>query len=66
MVKELEKGVENLRSGISKVSLICICELVQQYKGVIDSEMEGVMNRVIKKSIDSSVFIIEQVETTLY
>ena len=63
---EINKGIDNLRSGVGKVALMTLVELSEQFERLIDSELEGIFMRVIKKSADSSIFISEEVGRAMY
>ena len=65
-IKELVKGVDNLRSGISKLSLTCMQELSVKYGSLLDVELESIFCKIIKKSSDASAFIAEEVKRSLY
>lgn len=62
----LQKGVENLRSGIAKVALMTVAEMSETKERLLDSELEGLYTKLLKKSGDSSSFITEEVGRAVY
>jgi hypothetical protein len=61
-VKEVLKGVDNLRSGISRISLMTLAEMSEQYTKMLDNDLEAIFTRLIKKSNDASTFIVDEVK----
>lgn len=59
------KGVDNLRSGVAKISLMTLIEMSQTYTRLLEVELESIMNKLLKKSMDTSVFIAEEVKRAL-
>ncbi len=59
--KEILKGVDNLRSGISRISLMTLAEFSEQYTRMLDTDVEAIFTRLVKKSNDASAFIVDQV-----
>ena len=57
IVHDLLALIESLRSSVSKNALICLNELILVMNRQIDPEMEGVMEKLMKKSADTNVFI---------
>ncbi len=57
--------VENLRSSVAKNALLCLNELIVVIGKQVDSEMELIFDRVIKKAADTNVFISAQVQKVM-
>ena len=58
--------VENLRSVVSKVSLITVREMMESLpKPLIEQELEGLTSVLLKKSIDSNAFMAGEADKTL-
>lgn len=53
----VKKGIENLRSGISKMSLICLTEMALKFNKQLDHDIETIVQKIMKKSNDSSAFL---------
>jgi hypothetical protein len=65
LVLDMVAMVENLRSSVSKNSLICINEFIVLMGKQIDNEMDIVLEKLIKKSADTNVFISSEVQKCL-
>jgi len=60
------KLVESLRSSLAKISLIAVRELYETLpKVLLDNHSEGIFLALLKKSVDSNVFMAEEAEKTL-
>lgn len=58
--------VENLRSVVSKVSLITVREMMEQLpKPLIELEMETMTSVLMKKSADSNAFMANEADNAL-
>ncbi len=57
--------VENLRSSVAKNGLLCLNELIVVIGKQVDSDMELIFDRVIKKAADTNVFISAEVQKTM-
>jgi len=58
--------VENLRSVVSKISLITVKELIEQLpKQLIEQETETLMSALMRKSLDSNAFMANEADKTL-
>ena len=51
--------VENLRSSLSKNAVLTLNELALKVKKGLDSELDLIFNKLIKKSLDTNSFISE-------
>jgi len=49
--------VENLRSSVAKNALLCLNELIIVLGKQVDSEIDMIFDKVIKKAADTNVFI---------
>ena len=56
---ELINCMNNMRSGVMKISLICLDQLILKFKKKMLPYTEIIMNTVIKKSIGTSEFIAD-------
>ena len=62
---DLIKWADSLRSSLSKNALIVIGEMCENLGRTIDSEINELMKVVIKKSIDTNIFLSEQAEVAI-
>jgi len=53
---------ESLRSGLSKNALVCLHDLMQNFKRAVDSELETLVPTLLRKAADTSAFISEEAE----
>jgi len=65
LVIKLLKYADSLRSGLAKNSLIALGEMCSSLKRLLDSELEPIMNCLLKKSTDTNVFISQEAEKSL-
>ena len=66
ILTSLLKMIDQLRSSLSKISLISLRELFEQLpRNLYDLDTEPAFQSLIKKSIDSNVFMAEEAEKTL-
>lgn len=65
IVLDLLGLIESLRSSVSKNALICLNELVIALRRQIDPEMEIILEKLMKKSVDTNVFISSEVQRCL-
>lgn len=59
------KLVENLRSTLSKNAVVTLNEMAAKIKRGLDTEIDLIFNKLIKKSLDSNSFISEEVKKVL-
>lgn len=57
--------IESLRSNLSKNAMLTIAEMCAELKKLLDSEVEPLIMKLIKKGSDSNVFIVEEVRKCL-
>lgn len=50
---------------MAKISLMTLIEMSQTYTRLLEVELESIMNKLLKKSMDTSVFIAEEVKRAL-
>ena len=62
---DLIKWADSLRSSLSKNALIVIGEMCENLGRTIDSEITDLLKVLIKKAIDTNVFISEQAEVAI-
>jgi hypothetical protein len=65
IILDVVKLIESLRSGLSKNSLILIGEVANKMGKQTDSELFTILPSVMKKSIDTNLFLSEEAEQTL-
>lgn len=65
LVLDMISMAENLRSSVAKNSLICIYEFVELMGRQIDAESDILLERLIKRSADTNVFISQEVQKCL-
>ena len=65
LVLDLLSLIESLRSSVSKNALICLYELVIVLGKQVDPEMEIILEKLMKKSADTNVFISSEVQRCL-
>jgi len=56
---------ESLRSGLAKNALVCLHDLMQNFKRAVDSELETLVPTLLRKAADTSAFISEEAERCL-
>ena len=62
----LVKMVESLRSSVSKLSMITLNEMFDSVpKSLIEPDFEQIFQVLMKKSVDTNIFIFEQADKTL-
>jgi hypothetical protein len=59
IVPEVMRLVENLRSSLSKNAVMTLNDLALKVKKGLDSELDLIFNKLIKKSLDANSFISE-------
>lgn len=64
-ISDILKHIDSLRSNVSKNALIALNEICQTIKKGLDSEVDTILLRLIKKSNDTSQFISEEVRKCL-
>ena len=57
--------IESLRSSVSKNALICLNEFTIALGKQVDPEMEVILEKLVKKSGDTNVFISSEVQKCL-
>ena len=62
---DLIKWADSLRSSLSKNGLIVIGEMCENLGRTLDSEIHELLKVLIKKSIDTNIFISEQAEVAI-
>jgi HEAT repeat protein len=62
---DLIKWADSLRSSLSKNALIVISEMCENLGRTIDSEITDLLKILIKKAIDTNVFISEQADVAI-
>lgn len=62
---DLLRLVESLRSSLSKNAMLAATELVERLKKQLDSEADLLLSRLMRKGLDSSAFIAEEVKRGL-
>lgn len=65
IVPEVMRLVENLRSSLSKNAVVTLNDLALKVKKGLDSELDLIFNKLIKKSLDANSFISEEVKKVL-
>lgn len=65
IVPDIMRLVENLRSSLSKNAVMTLNELALKVKKALDSELDLIFNKLIKKSLDANSFISEEVKKVL-
>ena len=62
---ELLRLIESLRSSVSKNAMLTTTELLEKLKKYLDSEADMLFSRLMKKGLDASAFIIDEVKRGL-
>lgn len=62
ILTELLQCLNNLRSGVSKISLICLGELLRKFHRKAYPFTEQIITTLVKKSITTSEFIQEEIK----
>lgn len=65
VIPDIMKHAESLRSSLSKNAVLVINELSNRSKKLLDSEVEMIFRKLLKKTLDSSSFIAEEVRKAL-
>ena len=65
LLVEATKHMDNLRSGVSKNSLLTMFEASARFKKDLDSILDTAVTKLVKKSIDSNAFISEEVRRVM-
>lgn len=65
LVMDVLSLVENLRSSVSKNALLCLHELIVVLGKQVDSEIDIIFDRVIKKAADTNIFISAEVQKVM-
>ena len=56
---ETAKLVESLRSSLSKNAVITLGEAVEVLKKTLDPELDNILSRLMRKTLDTNSFISE-------
>ena len=56
---------DSLRSSLSKNSLMTVCDICQYFPRSLDADMDAVTSLLLRKSVDTNVFISESAVTAL-
>ena len=65
LIMDVLSLVENLRSSVSKNALLCLNELIILLGRQVDSEIDIIFDRVIKKATDTNIFISAEVQKVM-
>ena len=57
--------IESLRSSVSKNALICLTDVILALGKQVDPEMEVILEKLMKKSADTNIFISSEVQKCL-
>lgn len=57
--------VESLRSNLSKNAVIALHDLSNQVKKMLDTELDSIFTKLLKKTLDTNSFISEEVRRAL-
>ena len=65
LMPDIIKLIESLRSNLSKNAVITLNELSNKMKRMLDSDLDAIFTKLIKKTLDANSFISEEVRKTL-
>ena len=65
IIPELMKLAESLRSSLSKNAVITLNEMSNKMKRVLDTDLDLIFNKLIKKTLDANSFISDEVKKAL-
>ncbi len=57
--------MESLRSSLSKNAVLTLNEMSNKLRRVLDTELDMIFNKLIKKTLDANSFISEEVKKAL-
>ena len=62
---EIMRLVESLRSSLSKNAVITLHDLSNKVKKMLDSDLDSIFSKLLKKSLDANSFISEEVRRAM-
>ncbi len=62
IVNELLQSLSNLRSGVTKIALMCLNEMMKKFHRRMYQFTENIILTIIKKSITTSEFMQDEIK----
>ncbi len=66
IITELLQCLNNMRSGVSKIALICLGELLRKFHKRSHPFTDQIVNTLVKKSMTTSDFIQEEIKRCIF